>query len=900
MSFITVDFETYYDKDLGFKTQTNEEYLNDPRFEVVGVAVKVDDGETVWFSGTDAEIKEFLKQYDWEDSGLLCHNMLFDGAILAWRYGIVPAFYFDTLCMARAVHGLSVGGSLAKLAEYYNVGVKGTEVINAYGKRRTDFSPDELSRYGAYCCNDVELTHKVFNYLSQGFPEIEYKLIDLTLRMYTQPVLYLDDALLVARLEEVRAQKSEMLAGLMEKMQVDSEEAVRAKLASNPQFANLLVELGVEPPKKLSPTTGKETFALAKNDEGFIALTEHDDPFIQQLCAVRLGTKSTIEESRVERFIGIGARNKGLLPIPLKYYGAHTGRWSGQDAVNLQNLPSRDKKKKALKNAIRAPHDCYVVNCDSSQIEARVLAWLAGQDDVVQAFAEKRDIYCEDATLIFGRKITKEDPVERFVGKTCLGVGTRVLTRRGWVAILDVKLTDKLWDGVEWVQHQGVSSMGLKPTIWLSGLELTTDHEILTGHTKWETAQDVLAREAAFQSALDLATSSLSGMESTIPYEREFVGAGTPFAAVYAATVNIPMPGITLEQGGQPLVMHAPNARQAKKDGGNINLPCLMMPTAVGCSADWPLPLPVVTARTTTTFAITAQEVSTYLKSGAKIASSSLNIFRQYRAGTTPAGKWIASTTLKDMSRGIFGFLRQKKMRITEGQSNSLRPVFDILNSGSRNRFTVLTDRGPLIVHNCRLGLGYGTGAAKLQHTLKTQPPGADLPLEQCKVMVNAWRYANQRITELWREADRVLEDLMSWPTDKDDYWLGIPGSLRVTRGGIRLPNGLYIRYKNLRRSDGEIVHDGRKGTESIWGGTVVENVVQALARIIVGEQMVNMSEKYRPVLTVHDAAVIIVPKPLIEQAIADITKVMSTPPAWCATLPVACEAKFGESYGEC
>ena len=752
MSFITVDFETYYDKDIGFKTQTNEEYLNDPRFEVVGVAVKVDDGETVWFSGTDAEIKEFLKQYDWEDSGLLCHNMLFDGAILAWRYRIVAAFYFDTLCMARAVHGLSVSGSLAKLAEYYNVGAKGTEVVNAYGKRRVDFSPDELSRYGAYCCNDVQLTYKIFDYLSQGFPEIEYKLIDLTLRMYTQPVLYLDDALLVARLEEVRAQKSEMLAGLMEKMQVDSEEAVRAKLASNPQFANLLVELGVEPPKKLSPTTGKETFALAKNDEGFIALTEHDDPFIQQLCAVRLGTKSTIEQSRVERFIGIGARNKGLLPIPLKYYGAHTGRWSGQDSVNLQNLPSRDKKKKALKNAIRAPHDCYVVNCDSSQIEARVLAWLAGQDDVVEQFRREEDVYSVFASEIYGFKVTKENPIERFVGKTCVGIGSLVLCKRGWVPIEQVELLDQVWDGEEWVCHNGVVSNGMKETLPLHGLWLTPDHQVWSGI--WQRADSLLHDGDTLSRALDI------------------------------AAANLPS--------------HAP------------------------------------------------------------------------------------------------------KTCTTEEKWPTLRPVFDILNCGSRNRFTVLTERGPLIVHNCVLGLGYGTGHKKLRHTLKTQPPGVEVSEQESERFVGTYRRKNERVVGLWREADRVLEDLMSWPTDKDDYWLGIPGSLRVTRGGIRLPNGLYIRYKNLRRSDGEIVHDGRKGTESIWGGTVVENVVQALARIIVGEQMVNMSEKYRPVLTVHDAAVIVIPKPLIEQAIADITKVMSTPPAWCATLPVACEAKFGESYGEC
>lgn len=618
MSFITLDFETYYDKDLGFKTQTNEEYLNDPRFEVVGVAVKVDEEPTRWFSGTDEETGNWLRQFDWEKSALLCHNAMFDGAILSWRYNIVPKMYYDTLCMARAVHGMEVGHSLAKLAEYYGIGVKGTEVVNAFGKRRQDFNTEDLTRYGDYCKNDVDLTYELFWRLATRLQESEHKLIDLTLRMYTQPVLHLNDAVLLERLEEVQADKSEMLRGLMSKMGVDSEEAVRAKLASNPQFASVLEDFGIKPPMKVSPATGKDTYAFAKNDLGFIALTEHEDPTIQQLCAVRLGTKSTIEESRITRFIDIGARNKGLLPVPLKYYGAHTGRWSGQDGVNLQNLPSRDKKKKALKNAIQAPHDHYIINCDSSQIEARVLAWLAGQDDVVEAFAQKRDIYCEDASKVYGRIITKADPVERFVGKTM------------------------------------------------------------------------------------------------------------------------------------------------------------------------------------------------------------------------------------------------------------------------------------------RLGLGYGTGAAKLQHTLETTPPGAKLALDECKGLVNTWRSNNPYITALWREADQALEDLMSWPTGKRPYCLGKQAAVLVTYDGLLLPNNCKIRYKNLRCLDGKIVYDGRKGMETIWGGTVVENVVQALARIIVGEQMVKMSEKYRPVLTVHDAAVVLAPKPLIDQAIAYVTEVMSTPPDWCKTLPVACEAKYGETYGEC
>ena len=618
MAFVTLDFETYYSKEFSLTKLTTEEYIRSPLFEVIGVGIKIDDGQPEWFSGTHKEIKARLDQIDWSESALLCHNTQFDGAILSFIFNIVPAYYFDTLCMARAKHGVDVSGSLANLVRKYALGEKGTEVVDALGKRRQDFTPADLHRYGDYCINDVSLTFALFNTLvSDYFPQSELDLIDMTLRMYTQPVLLVDDALLVSRLDEIKKEKSELLASLMERLSCTTEEDVRKKLASNPQFAGVLKDLQISVPMKISPTTGKETFALAKNDEGFIALSEHDDAFVQQLCAVRLGTKSTIEESRIERFIHIGARNRGRLPIPLKYYGAHTGRWAGADAVNFQNLPSRDKKKKALKNSVVAPKGHVIINCDSSQIEARVLAWLADQEDVTKQFANGEDVYSIFATKIYKKSISKANPVERFVGKTCI------------------------------------------------------------------------------------------------------------------------------------------------------------------------------------------------------------------------------------------------------------------------------------------LGLGYGTGAAKLRHTLKTQPPGADLSEEECKRIVDLYRESNYRIVDLWSDSDRMLDDLIYWGKKKP-YHLGEHSVLTIDGKGICLPNGLYITYPKLRYEDNKAVYDSRKGTVSIWGGAVVENVVQALARIIVGEQMLKIRERYRPVLTVHDAAVMVVPKPEVNEALEFITGVMSTPPTWAKGLPVACEAKYGESYGDC
>jgi hypothetical protein len=199
VDLITLDFETFYDKDFSLRKVTTEAYVRDPRFEVIGVGVKLNDGSTEWASGTRKQVRRYLAHnFDWGESMLLCHNTMFDGAILSWHFDLRPRVYADTLCIARAIHGTEAGGSLAALSERYGIGVKGTEVLNALGKRRLDFTDEELRAYGDYCINDVELTHQLFNLMVSGvvsgnrFPTEELKLIDLTLRMYTEPTLGLD------------------------------------------------------------------------------------------------------------------------------------------------------------------------------------------------------------------------------------------------------------------------------------------------------------------------------------------------------------------------------------------------------------------------------------------------------------------------------------------------------------------------------------------------------------------------------------------------------------------------------------------------------------------------------------------------------------------------------------
>ena len=179
------------------------------------------------------------------------------------------------------------------------------------------------------------------------------------------------------------------------------------------QFAEALRQLGVEPPTKISPTTGKETWAFAKTDEAFKALEDHPDEDVQALVAARLGLKSTIEETRTETLIDYAIR--GLFPIALRYYGAHTGRWSAESSakVNMQNLP----RSSPIKNAIKAPDGYVLVGADLSNIELRLGLWLAGQDDRVEMLANGLDLYKDFAKDVFAvayDQVTKE---QRQVGK---------------------------------------------------------------------------------------------------------------------------------------------------------------------------------------------------------------------------------------------------------------------------------------------------------------------------------------------------------------------------------------------------------------------------------------------------------------------------------------------------
>lgn len=403
MQLITIDFETYYDKNYGLNKLTTEEYIRDPQFEVIGVSIKEADKEPVWFTGTHQETKDFLNSYDLENKFVLGHNMRFDASILSWIFDIKPKGLFDTMGMGTIIHGLTESLSLKNLARLYNLGEKGTEVLDALGKHRLTFKYNELKAYGEYCKNDVALTHALFFQLVDKFTSTELKLIDLTIRMFSEPKLKINKALLLKHLSRVKTKKQELL---------DSVSVDKKVLMSNPQFAELLKSMKVKVPMKKSPTTGKDTYAFAKTDEGFKALLEHEDPYVQTLASARLGNKSTIEETRTENFISIA--NRGTLPVPLKYSGAVIShRWSGVDGINLQNLPRTSE----LRRAICAPEGYKIVVSDLSNIELRLAYWFAQDYNKIDLIKKGVDLYKMSAAEIMGIDYDSVDKDLRYIFK---------------------------------------------------------------------------------------------------------------------------------------------------------------------------------------------------------------------------------------------------------------------------------------------------------------------------------------------------------------------------------------------------------------------------------------------------------------------------------------------------
>lgn len=527
MNYLTLDFETYYDKEINLKKMTTQAYVMHPQMEVLMVSAKFNEDPVQIIDGE--QIPTFFATVDWSNTAVIAHNAVFDGSILYWRYGVRPAMLIDTMSMAQALGVPTIAGS-ASLATCirllqeagYAVPPKGTEVLDALGKRRADFTPQQWAAYREYCKNDTDITWFLFKVLRQYLTDEEMRFQDIILRCYTEPRLTVDIPTVEYELNRCRTYKAEQLAEVC-KMFGTTQDNLSALLRSNDKFAEVLRSIGGVTeeeaeqgksgtfiiPTKVSEKTGKTTWAFGKTDVAFKELCEHDDPKIQAVCQARLAAKSSIDETRCLKFLEYGSY--GFLPMGYKIGGAHTNRMSGGSAgsANMQNLPSgrREGQSDLLRRSIIAQGNSVIVNYDASQIECRVLAYIANQTDVLGVFASGGDVYSFAASRIYGtpyEDITKgrksSDPEEahkygmmRQYGKTatlaCIAGDTEVLSNRGWVRMVDLRDDDLLWDGEAFVAHEGLIDKGERECIEFNGVTMTPDHKVFDGK-KWEEVQN--------------------------------------------------------------------------------------------------------------------------------------------------------------------------------------------------------------------------------------------------------------------------------------------------------------------------------------------------------------------------------------------------------------------------
>lgn len=421
---VTLDFETYFDSK-GYTLRSTKmamsEYVRDKRFKAQCVAMQTNTQRRARWK-PDVEIEAFLQTVDWSVTGLLAHNTAFDGFILSQHFNIVPAFYLDTLSMARPLFSNHIGAGLDEVAKYLGyAGKEKGEALQAT-KGIVDLPKELMMPLGEYCADDTQDTFSIFkDMLAMDFPIEEILLIHHTIKAFADPVCDVDVSLAKKDLANERRKKTLLMKKIITPMEVTTVEEVKKGLTKNEVFANALRRNGVEPPTKPSPTEGKDDiYAFAKGDLDFQALQKHGDQITKDLVEARLAVKSTIGETRASRMILRGTTGDCKLPLFLNYGKAHTLRWSGGDKFNPQNFVRGGN----MRRCIKAPPGYKVVVVDSSQIECRMNAWLWGQNDLLELFATGKDPYKALASDIYKIPVNKITKPQRFVGKVgTLGLG---------------------------------------------------------------------------------------------------------------------------------------------------------------------------------------------------------------------------------------------------------------------------------------------------------------------------------------------------------------------------------------------------------------------------------------------------------------------------------------------
>lgn len=442
-TLVVIDFETYWDS----KTYTLSkmgpiEYVRNEKFTPQLCAFTLSNGSCcVDCSVVEHErLRTTFENLDTHDVAWCGHNMHgFDSLILSEFFDFHPQKIYDTIAMMRWT-GLSrvCRESHAALTEFLGNGNKAAgTVVSDHKQWPDDFTPEERAFFIQYCKDDAGQCYQNAQDMLPYMTPDALRFMSITARMATEPSFVLDEDLLLEYLSDLDNAADKARQELMSMFSFQTNADMLAALRSADKFAVMLRSLGVEPPLKESaaktktkreklqlaadagvPGAAEElenmqpvmTYAFSKTDVDFVLMQDHPDPRVALLVRTRLQLNSSIDRSRAETLLKFARMHKPL-PIMLGAWLAHTGRYSAgasadagtkTDKLQFQNLSKRDPSKRKLRQAIKVPKGKVVVACDSSQIEARGLAFVANEVGLLTQFREGRDPYSELAETIFG------------------------------------------------------------------------------------------------------------------------------------------------------------------------------------------------------------------------------------------------------------------------------------------------------------------------------------------------------------------------------------------------------------------------------------------------------------------------------------------------------------------
>lgn len=987
MQYLTLDFETYYDKEysLSKKDMTTQAYIMSPKFEVLMASVKWGDEPTQVLDGE--ALPSFFESVDWANTAMIAHNAIFDASILWWRYGKRPALLIDTMSMAQClgVPLLTGSASLAKCVQLlqeagYELPSKGGEVVNALGKHRKDFTPAQWEAYKQYCKTDTDTTWYLFKVLRQLVPDDELAYQDIILRCYTEPRLKVHVPTVEYELARCRAYKAGQLAQVCEQLGC-TQDNLAGVLRSNDKFAALLkamggiteaeMEQGAQGsfiiPTKVSATTGKVTWAFSKTDLGFKELCESELPFVQALCQARLAAKSSIDETRCEKFLGYASY--GFLPMGYKIGGAHTNRMSGGSAgcfvgeTMIAVLPAGAEadewEYRMIKDVMLTDlvwdgsewcaHDgviCHgvkrVYNWDGltatknhecftsiARDDTRPFEWFmdnryfltpAGlpsggahetmpKANICYADGAKtmvydilnvgsRHCYVANGKLVHnsanmqnlpsGRREGQSDLLRRSIiandGQVivnfdasqieCASGKGLVLTNNGLIPMEDISLDDLLWDGIGWVEHDGVVMKGIKDVITYAGLTATPDHIVYT-----ECGRAIPLGQAAAERAT-LLVGEVGGQAVQVV---ERVGqTDTSNDTLHSGVGEMPVRSEALfaQRVSETVLSEPQHQHDASKSTPRYD--------------KWGNP---ITGTIPVYDIVNAGARHRFTYNGMII--SNCRVLNYIANQTDVLGVFASKGDVYSYTAaGVYSIPYSE---INEGRKSSDPEI--------AAKYKPIRNYGK----TCALALGYGQGAQGFQrYALLTA--GISMDLDEAKRTVTAWRKANYATAGFWKTCDQALQVMVD---GGQMYFGGQDGKMFFADGkrfllgrhvpGIRMPNGLWLNYPNLRvdMSSGkpQFVYDntgytGKPLKTKAYGGKICENIVQSLAFAIMKQQALWIAKYYPIVMNTHDEWCVVVPRDQAETAAEYMARCMRTTPDYVAGLPLDTEGGWAQSYG--